>query len=194
MRTTPGVPKNPPSPGRFIWIGLAAILFVCAILAFIMFANRDNPSAVPTIQVEALATAATHLASPPVPDSAQFVELRLNPRILGNLLFIEGQTNLPNRALLVYEASEVSANPKVETGSMPVLDGKYLREVDLSGWQAGTIAVWVGFQTVLDGSERQPEEVIERFGELGEFLYGENVKESGGLRRVEAMQTIEFVP
>jgi hypothetical protein len=36
--------------------------------------------------------------------------------------------------------------------------------------------------------------VIERFGEMGEFLYGENVTETGGLKRVEIMKTVEFSP
>ena len=77
---------------------------------------------------------------------------------------------------------------------MPVLDGRYLRQVDLNGWHAGTIAVWVGFQTVLDGTDKQPEEIIERFGQMGEFLYGENVTETDGFKRVEIMETLEFSP
>lgn len=181
-------------PRRLIWMGVAAGMTFCACLAFIMFANRDNPSAVPTLRVEELATAAATIASPTAPASAQVVELTLNPRIQGTLLLIEGQTNLPNRALLLYEATQVSSNPIVVTGTMPVLDGRYLRQVDLSGWHAGTIAVWVGFQTVLDGNDKQPEEIIERFGQMGEFLYGENVTETDGFKRVEIMETLEFSP
>ncbi len=181
-------------PRRLIWTGVAAAMTFCACLAFIMFANRDNPSAVPTLRFEELATAAANIASPTAPASAQVVELTLNPRIQGNLLLIEGQTNLPNRALLLYEATQVSSNPIVVTGLMPVLDGRYLRQVDLNGWHAGTIAVWVGFQTVLDGTDKQPEEIIERFGQMGEFLYGENVTETDGFKRVEIMETLEFSP
>lgn len=192
MPTTPAAPKEPYSLRRLGWIGLAAVATLCACLGFIMFANRDNPSAVPTIGVEDLATAASTLAA--TPDSGQIVELILTPRIQGNLLIIEGQTNLPDRALLMYEATEIAANPMIANGTMPVLAGRYLREVDLNGWHTGTIAVWVAFQTVLQGSETQPEEVIQRFGEMGEFLYGENVTEDGGMKRVEVIQTVEYSP
>jgi hypothetical protein len=177
-----------------MWIGVAAVVTLCACLAFIMFANRDNPSAVPTLLVEDIETAAANNAVATVPASAQFVELSLNPRIQGNLLIIEGTTDLPNRALLMYEVSHVSPDPMVANGTMDVLEGRYLRQVDLSNWPAGTIAVWVGFQTIFGNDVKQPEEIIERFGEMGEFLYGDNVTENGGFKRVEVMETVEFAP
>lgn len=194
MPAMPDVPKKPYSLNRLKWIFIAALGTFCACLGFIVFANRDNPSVVPTIQVEEIETSAASLASPTAPASAQFVSLSLNPRIQGNLLIIEGRTDLPNRALLMYEATEVSTNPMVAQGTMPVLDGNYLRQVDLSGWHAGTIAVWVAFQTLLDSNEKQPEEILERFGEMGEFLYGDNITEADGLKRVEVTQTVEFSP
>lgn len=187
-------PKKPYSLNRLKWIAIAAVATLCACLAFIMFANRDNPSAVPTLRVEDLETSAASLASPRPPANAQSVQLSLNPYLQGNLLIIEGSTDLPNRALLMYEARQISTNPNVATGTVPVLDGRYLRQVDLTGWHEGTIAVWVGFQTLLSGNEKQPDEVLARFGEMGEFLYGENVIETGGLKRVEISQTVEFSP
>ena len=185
----PRAPKKPYSFRRLKWIGIAAVLTFCGYLGAIMFANRDNPSAVPTIRVEEIETAAADMASPA---SAQAVQLSLFPSIEGNLLIIEGFTDLPDRAILMYEVKQVSANPTVLNGTLPVLDGKFSRQVDLTGWHAGTISVWVGFQTLLEQGEKQPDEVIERFGEMGEFLYGENVTETGGLKRVEVMKTVEF--
>lgn len=187
--------KQPSNLRQLAWTGITAALILCACLAFIMFANRDNPSAVPTLIVEDLKTAvANATVGAATPESAQTVELSLSPRILGNLLLIEGQTDLPNRTLLLYEATAVSSAPKVETGTLDVLDGRYLRQVDLQGWQAGTIAVWVGFQTLLPNNQKQPETVIEKFGEMGEFLYGENVTEHGGFKSVEVTETVEFAP
>jgi hypothetical protein len=187
--------KQPSNLRQLAWTGITAALILCACLAFIMFANRDNPSAVPTLIVEDLKTAvANATVAAATPESAQTVELSLSPRILGNLLLIEGQTDLPNRTLLLYEATAVSSAPKVETGTLDVLDGRYLRQVDLQGWQAGTIAVWVGFQTLLPNNQKQPETVIEKFGEMGEFLYGENVTEHGGFKSVEVTATVEFAP
>ena len=170
------------------------MLTLCACLGLIMFANRDNPSRVPTLWVEELATAATSIVGPPTPESGQFVHLTLNPYVQNNLLIIEGMTDLPDRTILLYEVREVSAAPKVASGAMPVLEGRYARQVDLSGWNADTIVVWVGFQTLLDGNEKQPDEVIERFGEMGEFLYGDNVTEANGLKRVEVSQTVQRLP
>jgi hypothetical protein len=172
------------------WIGIAAVLSLCACLGLIMFANRDNPSAIPTLRVEEIATAATGLAGPPMPASVQPVHLTLNPSMQGSLLIVEGKTDLPNRTLLLYEVTEISAAPRTESGTMPVLDGRYARQVDITGWTADTILVWVGFQTLLQGDERQPEEVIARFGEMGEFLSGDNVTEIDGLKRVEVSQIV----
>lgn len=187
-------PKEPYSLKRLKWIAAAAVLTLCACLGLIMFANRDNPSGVPTLRVEDIVTAATGIAGPPTPESGQFVQLTLNPTLQNNLLMVEGNTDLPDRTLLMYEVSEVSAVPKVASGTMPVLDGRYARQVNLTGWNADTIVVWVGFQTLLDGSEEQPQEVIERFGELGEFLYGDNVTQVNGLKRVEISQSVRRLP
>jgi hypothetical protein len=186
--------KKPYSLRRLTWLGVAAVLTLCACLGFIMFANRDNPSAIPTLRVEELATAATSISGPAIPESAQVVQLTLNPYVQNNLLMVEGTTDLPDRTLLLYEVSEISTAPMVLNGTMPVLDGRYARQVDLTGWHADTIVVWVAFQTLLDGNEKQPEEVIERFGEMGEFLYGDNVTESNGFKRVEVSQTVERLP
>ena len=191
MTPAKDLPKGPDSLRRLTWIGIAAVLTICACLGLIMFANRDNPSAIPTLRVEEIATAATGLAGPPMPASVQPVQLTLNPSMQGSLLIVEGRTDLPNRALLLYEVTEISAAPRTESGTMPVLDGRYARQVDITGWTADTILVWVGFQTVLDGNEQQPEEVIARFGEMGEFLSGDNVTETDGLKRVEVSQVVE---
>ena len=177
-----------------MWIGVAAVVTFCAYLTFIMFANRENPSALPTFVLGDLETVAANNVPTDAPASAQFVELSLNPRIQGNLLIIEGRTDLPNRALLMYEVSQVSTNPKVANGTMPVQESRYLRQVDLTGWHAGTIEVWVGFQMLLGSNENQPEEVMERFGEMGEHLYGDNVTENGGFKRVEVSERLEFLP
>lgn len=190
----PGIAKERDRFRRWLWMGIAGAISVCACLGAVMFANRDNPSAVPTIRVEEIETAVASNASPTPPASAQSVQLTLQPYLQGTMLIVEGETDLPNRTLLLYEVSEVSAEPRVVIGTAPVLDGRYTRQVDLTGWHAGMISIWVGFQTQLGNHEAQSEDVIERFGEMGEFLYGENVTETGGLKRVEVMQMLEFLP
>jgi hypothetical protein len=44
--------------------------------------------------------------------------------------------------------------------------------------------VWLGFQTIT-GPEKQPKEVIDLYGELGEKLKGSQVTTAGNLKRVE---------
>ena len=178
---------------RFLWMGVVIVLTFSSCLGLRMLINRENLSA-STIQAEGLATAAARIASPTPPAWAQFVQLSLFPHIEGDILVAEGFTDLPNRTLLMYEVTEVSPEPRVVNGTMPVLDGRYARKINLTGWHAGTIAIWVGFQTQVGNSEKQPGEIIERFGEMGEFLYGENVTEGGGLKRVEVMKTVEYSP
>jgi hypothetical protein len=177
-----------------IRIGLAAVLTFCACLAFIAFANRENPSAVPTLQVQGLATAATNLAPSSTPFQGESVTLTLNTVLDTNVLSIQGRTNLPNRAILLYKVSHVAPDPVTIDGTLAVLDGQYATQVDISSLPPGTVEVWVAFQTIFGNSESQPEEIIERYGERGEYLYGENVTEESGLKRVEVRQTVEILP
>jgi hypothetical protein len=158
------------------------------------FANRDNPSNAPTLEVQGLATAATGLAPSSTPFRGESVALTLSAGLNGVVLNIQGTTNLPNRAVLLYKVSQVAPDPMTTDGTLAVLDGRYGTQVDLSGWPSGTIEVWVGFQPVFGNSEKQPEEILERYGERGEYLYGENVIETDGSKRVEVRQSLEILP
>src|SRR5688500_10229380 len=124
--------RKPYSPRRFLWIGVAALVAFCAYLAVIMFANRDNPSAVPTFVLEHLTTAAANNIPTTAPASARFVELSLNPYHLGNMLTIEGRTDLPNGAILMYKVSDGAPDPKVISGTMAVQLGRYVAQANLS--------------------------------------------------------------
>lgn len=187
------MPQKPYNLRRLIRIALAAVVTFCACLAFMVFANRDNPSNVPTLQVQELATAATSFAPSFTPFQGQSVHLTLSASLIGDLLTIEGTTDLPNRTILMYKVSPVAPDPISTDATVAVLDGRYAAQVDLSGWPSGTVEVWVGFQMFLSNGQTQPQEVIERYGERGEYLYGENVTENSGLKRVEVRQAIEIL-
>ena len=194
MSETKDLPRKSYNPRSLARIAVAAVLTFCACLAFLVFANRDNPSNVPTLQVEDLATAATGIAPSATPFQGQAVTLTLTLSRDRNVLNIQGTTNLPNRSVLLYQVSHVAPDPISTDGNLSVLDGRYATQVDISGWPSGAVEVWVGFQTLFGNSERQPEEIMQRYGERGEFLYGENVTEASGLKRVEVRQTIEIMP
>ena len=186
--------KKPDNLRRLIRIALAAVLTFCACLAFLAFANRDNPSNAPTLEVQGLATAATSLAPSATPHGTLSVHLTLSLGLQGRMLNIQGLTDLPDRAVLLYRVSHVAPDSRSTDGTLAVLDGGYATQVDLSDWPSGTVEVWVGFQPVFGNSEQQPEEVIELYGERGEFLHGENVIDDGGFKHVEVRQTIELLP
>jgi hypothetical protein len=188
------VPKKPYSFKRLSQIAMAAVVTFCACLAFWAFANRDNPSNVPTLEVQGLATAATGIAPSSTPLQGRSVNLTLSVGLVGDLLTIQGTTDLPNRTILMYKVTHVAPDPISTDGTIAVLDGQYTAQVDVSDWPSGTAEVWVGFQTLLGNGEMQPQEVIERYGERGEYLHGENVAENSGLKRVEVRQTIEVLP
>ena len=186
-------PKKAYDFRRYVWVVAIGVVSFGSCLGVRMLVNQRNLSA-STIRAEEIATAAARLASPTPPAWAQSVQLSLFPHIEGNILVVEGRTDLPPRTLLLHKVAEVSSAPKIINGTMPVLDGTYGRKINLTGWHAGTIAVWVGFQTRVGNNEKQPEESIQRFGEMGEFLYGENVSEADGVKRVEVLKTVEYSP
>lgn len=110
-------------------------------------------------------------------EDGETIELNLEPKMEGERLTIIGNTNLPAGALLAYEISHVDA-PFVEgffkDGLVAVKNGQYEAEFDLTGWPKGKISVWVSFSPVF-GYKEQPEHVIEKYGEMGEYIEGENV-------------------
>lgn len=194
MPPTKDIPQKSYSFRRLSRIALAAVVTFCACLAFWAFANRDNPSNVPRLDVQGLATAATSLAPSSTPFQGQSVNLTLSAGLVGDLLTLRGMTNLPDRTILLYKVSHVAPNSVSIDGTIAVLDGQYTAQVDVSDWPSGATEVWVGFQTLLGSGEMQPQDVIERYGERGEYLHGENVTENSGLKRVEVRQTIEILP
>jgi hypothetical protein len=179
---------------RLTRIALAAVVTFCACLGFMVFANRDNPRNAPTLEVQGLATAATGIAPSGTPFQGQSVTLTLSLGVNGTVLNIHGMTNLPDRTILLYKVSRVAPDPISTEGTLAVLNGEYATQVDLSGWTSGPVEVWVGFQTRPGGNLEQPQEVIERYGETGENLHGENVIETDGVKRIEVRQNIELAP
>ena len=134
-------------------------------------------------------------ASQPVAPVGVSASLTIEPDLRNGRLTIAGTTDLPDGAILMYEARHenwVNAGEPVwlRAGQVAVQDGAYSERLNLRRWPAGTIDVWVSFQTVLlEGS--QPEPILAVYGALGEHLIGENVTAEGTIRRVERTVTVE---
>ncbi len=128
------------------------------------------------------------------------VSLEMSARLEGNALHIDGTTDLPDGALLAYEARHERYDHDPETpedmiftdGTLEVAAGAFQRTVDLSFFDPGEVHVWVSFQMNLRGDTEQPGAIRSRFGDRGEHLTGPNVTdgEDGG-RRVAVVQTVE---
>lgn len=162
--------------------------------ALIMFGFGCLSGTTPVL-VETEIPAATQTPAPTV-------VLTLAPHIDGNILIVEGTTDLPNGTFISYEVRheqlltnfEIPYDNLFVDGNIEASKGIYSRQVNLSGWLAGNLEIWVAFQTILSGDVKQPPEIIARFGELGELLQGDNVNSSTSLKRVELIKTLSFNP
>lgn len=127
------------------------------------------------------------------------VALEMNARLEGNSLLIDGTTDLPDGALLVYEVRHERYGHDPETpldmifteGSLAVAGGNFAATVDLALFDPGELQVWVAFQIKLPRNGEQPSDIRARFGDRGERLSGPNVTEleTGG-KHVAAIQTV----
>ncbi len=137
-------------------------------------------------------------------DAGQTVELAMASKVVGSTIVVEGTTDLPDGARIVYEVTHESFGTSDDfqdvtwglfaDGSVPVEDGGYAFTVPVAGWPAGDVTVWTAFQPDIgedvDPEHGQPAVVMERYGEMGKHLTGSNVSESSGLKRVELERTV----
>lgn len=120
--------------------------------------------------------------------SGETVDLSLSPRVEGHAIVVEGETDLPDGAMILYEVEHGAYATTEDTmdlfvpGLVPVSDGRYSVTVPAETWPAGRVTVWVAFQAHRAGD--QPPGVEDRYGLKGKHLTGSNVSEVGALRRV----------
>lgn len=132
----------------------------------------------------------------PLPPPTAPVSLTLDPVMTNRRLTITGTTNLPDGAILMYEARHenwrLAGEPVwLRAGQTAVKDGTYADRLNVSRWPEGTIEVWVAFQAVLlEGT--QPPDVTARYGPMGEGLTGDDVTRDGPMRRIE--RTVSLAP
>jgi hypothetical protein len=121
---------------------------------------------------------------------ARSVAMTLMATLVGNSLYIEGSTDLPDKTIIEWEVfDEKSLNgspgPDVwaEEGRTVVTHGKYSAVVHLNKWPCANLTVWSAFQPVAFGTP-QPKLIDELFGECGELLEGKNVSVVGSFRNM----------
>ena len=132
--------------------------------------------------------------------TARTVELTLAPHLVGRTICIEGSTDLPDNAVIewelrheqLFQRHDVPISRMASEGHAVVHDHHYRATIDLRGWPAGKIEVWVAFQPLSYGT-RQPARISWLYGSSGERIEGENVTiHPAHMRRVELTEHVSL--
>ena len=131
-----------------------------------------------------------------VSSGTETVALTVDHRSEWRVLWIEGETDLPDGAEVSYRVTHSVARTTasedwparnlIESGRSSVQDGQYWSRLNTLNWPAGDVEIVVQFPL-----PPQPSEVDARYGEFGEHLTGENVTDLGGMKAVEVTHVFE---
>jgi len=151
---------------------------------------------VPILALLAAGCAATGSATDTGTES---VMLTVETRSEWRVLWIEGDTDLPDGALVNYRATHElsrSAPPEewpainlIDSGQSTVQGGHYWTRINTLNWPSGEVVVLVQFPLL-----PQPPNIDARYGEFGEHLTGENVTDLGGMKALEIETRFEHRP
>ena len=140
-------------------------------------------------------TATTKVAEAATSKYPDIVKLTLDGERKGSDIIFYGTTNLPDGVLLAYEVSlpETLLEEEYfwEEGRLTIKDGKYSGKISNVPEGKGKAEIWVAFQTILgtDVEDKQPQGVMDKYGELGEKMKGDNVTvfefEDGDFKTIE---------
>lgn len=138
----------------------------------------------------------------PEPRAAEGTEpvmLAVEHRSEWRVLWVEGETDLPDGAEVQYRTThalartapteEWPAGNLIASGRATVQDGTYWARINTLNWPRGEVQLVVQFPV-----PPQPAHVISRYGDFGEHLTGENVKDLDGLKVVEVEHVFEHTP
>jgi hypothetical protein len=127
------------------------------------------------------------------------VALTIDHRSEWRVLWVEGETDLPDGAYINYRVTHELARTApveqwpspnlIESGRATVQEGEYWARVNTLNWPAGAVDVVVQFPL-----PPQPPDVVRRYGEFGEQLTGDNVTVLNGMKAVEVRHTLQHDP
>ncbi len=128
---------------------------------------------------------------------AETVLLAVSHQTRWRELRIEGETDLPDGAVVTWRVTHAAANemPRGEwpaqnlitDGTAVVQDGVYWTRLNTIYWPPGRVGVIVQFPVA-----PQPDAVRLRYGDFGENLTGDNVSALGGSRVVTAEHAFDW--
>jgi hypothetical protein len=158
---------------------LVTFVLIIVLLSFNLFSCNKQADVVTTTKVAEAITS----------NYPDIIELTLDGERKGSDIFFYGSTNLPDGVFIVYEVtipeqfSQGIENPYYEAGNLIIKDSKFSGKV--SNVPNLKAEIWIAFQTILGTDIKQPQGVIDKYGELGEKMKGENMVKSGDIKRIE---------
>ncbi|HOK35077.1 MAG TPA: hypothetical protein PLL80_00875 [Candidatus Pacearchaeota archaeon] len=165
------------------WFWLILIFAIILIIVIVLGSGNEPISSIN--QDENSSTSSTNQQ-----EVLKNIDLTLDAKIDNDILEVFGTANLPNKALISYEIShELSPANFFKEGTAEVQNGKYEFSIDVKEWPSGNIKIWTAFQTMLD-VDKQPQEIIDLYGEKGEKIPDPSAVELESLKRVEKTLTI----
>jgi len=127
------------------------------------------------------------------------VALTVEHRSAWRVLWVEGETDLPNRSYVNYRVThelartvptnEWPATNLIASGRAAVQDGHYWAKINTLNWPPGQVQILVQFPL-----PPQPSTVVTRYGEFGENLEGDNVIVINGTKAIEAEYRFRHTP
>ena len=152
-----------------------------------------------TLLATGCAAAGSGSATDPIDNGTEPVRLTVETRSEWRVLWIEGDTDLPDGALVNYSAThelarsaptaEWPARNLIDSGRATVQGGQYWTRINTLNWPPGEVVVLVQFPL-----PPQPPDVDTRYGEFGEYLTGENVTDLGDMKALEVESRFEHRP
>ena len=129
-----------------------------------------------------------------IPEGTETVALTVWHRSEWRVLWVEGETDLPDGAYVNYRVTheltrtapveEWPARNLIESGRAAVQNGEYWARVNTVNWPTGSVSVLIQFPL-----PPQPPGIVERYGAFGEHLTGENVTALNGMKAVQVDHT-----
>ena len=131
-----------------------------------------------------------------VSEGTETVALTVRHRSEWRVLWVEGETDLPDGAYVNYRVThelartapveEWPARNLIESGRAAVQNGEYWARVNTVNWPTGSVSVLVQFPL-----PPQPPGIVEHYGAFGEHLTGENVSVLNGMKAVQVEHTLQ---
>ena len=148
------------------------------------------PVSLLALLVTGCAAAGSGSGNDPTNLGTEAVLLTVETRSEWRVLWVEGETDLPDGALVNYSATHALARSTppgdwpatnlIDSGRATVQGGHYWAKVNTINWPEGEVEVLVQFPL-----PPQPQEIDARYGEFGEYLTGKNVIDLGGMKAIE---------